>query len=326
MTNLLAIMPDSLGVLALFSAASGLPFPEISPALFTIDFGFIGMGKFPIRWYALAYVLGIYLAYRYAASLIKRPALFGGTSPMTKDDLDDIITWTTIGIIAGGRFGYVAFYMIPYQWESIAENPLRIFNTLDGGMSFHGGILGVFVALALMARARKLNLLALGDIAGVVAPIGILFGRLANFINAELYGRPTDSPLGVVFPEGQVPGMTPPSYNWDAKEWVYNGIEVARHPSQLYEAALEGLLPLVLLSILIWKFGAMKRKGLVAGLFLLMYGFGRSVVENFRLPDSFANDLPFGLTMGMILSTPLWIGGIWLVWNALKPKPLHIED
>ncbi|MCL4139135.1 UNVERIFIED_CONTAM: hypothetical protein GTU68_031070 [Idotea baltica] len=312
MTDLAAQL---ITILSLFSAAAGgIPFPEVSPAIFTIDFGFIGLGKFPIRWYALAYILGIYLGYRYAVALATRPRLYGGTAPATKDDIDEIITWVTVGIIVGGRMGYVLFYMIPYQWPSIAENPLRIFNTLDGGMSFHGGILGVAISLIVMARVRKLNLLQLGDIAGVVAPIGIMFGRLANFTNAELYGRHTDSPLGVVFPEAQIP------------EWVYSGLEMARHPSQLYEAFLEGLLPLVVLSILIWKFGAMKRKGLVAGLFLLMYGIGRSIVENFRLPDSFASDLPMGLTMGMILSTPMWIGGVWLVWNALKSKPLHQAD
>lgn len=326
MTDLLAVLVSAIALAVQAGTSTGLPFPEISPALFTIDFGFLGLGKFPIRWYALAYILGIYLGYRYAVSLVKRPHLFGGESPATKNDVDDIITWVTIGIIVGGRLGYVLFYMIPYQWELVADNPLRIFNTLDGGMSFHGGILGVAIALLVMARMKKLNLLSLGDIAGVVAPIGILFGRLANFINAELYGRHTEGPLGVVFPEGRVPGMTPPSYNWDTKEWVYTNAEMARHPSQLYEAFLEGLLPLVVLSILIWKFGALKRKGLVAGLFLLMYGIGRSIVENFRLPDSFASDLPLGLTMGMILSTPMWLGGIWLVWNALKPKPLHQPD
>jgi phosphatidylglycerol:prolipoprotein diacylglycerol transferase len=324
MTEIAAHLLNLLSMTAV--TAGGLPFPEFSPAIFTIDFGFVGLGKFPVRWYALAYILGIYLGYRYAVALATRPKLYGGEAPATKDDIDEIITWVTVGIIVGGRMGYVLFYMIPYQWDRIEQNPLNIFNTLDGGMAFHGGILGVAVALIVMAKMRNLNLLQLGDIAGVVAPIGIMFGRLANFINAELYGRHTDAPLGVVFPEAQIPGMTPPAYNWDTKEWVYSGLEMARHPSQLYEAFLEGLLPLVVLSILIWKFGAMKRKGLIAGLFLLMYGLGRSIVENYRLPDSFASDLPFGLTMGMILSTPMWIGGVWLVWNALKSKPLHQAD
>jgi phosphatidylglycerol---prolipoprotein diacylglyceryl transferase len=319
-------MTDLPTLIALPMAAGGLPFPEFSPALVSIDFGFIGLGTFHLRWYALAYIAGIMLAWQYATALINRPAMFGGTSPATKDDLDDIMFWIILGIILGGRFGYVLFYMVPYQQDVIAANPLSVLKIWDGGMSFHGGLIGVTLAIVMIARRRKLSLLPLGDIAGVVAPIGIMFGRLANFINAELYGRKTDSALGVIFPEGYVPGSTPSAYDWVAKQWVYTGHEFARHPSQLYEAVLEGLLPVVIASLLIWKFGALKKPGLIAGLFLLMYGTGRSVVENFRLPDSFASDLPFGLTMGMILSAPMWIGGAWLVWNALKSKPLHSPD
>jgi phosphatidylglycerol---prolipoprotein diacylglyceryl transferase len=319
-------MTDLLTLIALPMAAGGLPFPEMSPALVSIDFGFIGLGVFHLRWYALAYIAGIMLAWQYSTALINRPAMFGGKSPATKDDLDDIMFWIILGIILGGRLGYVLFYMVPYQQDVIAANPLSVLKIWDGGMSFHGGLIGVTLAIVMIARRRKLNLLPLGDIAGVVAPIGIMFGRLANFINAELYGRKTDSAFGIVFPEGYVPGSTPPAYNWATGAWVYNDNEFARHPSQLYEAALEGLVPLVVLSILIWKFDALKKPGLVAGLFLLMYGAGRSIVENFRLPDSFANDLPFGLTMGMILSAPMWIGGAWLVWNAIKSKPLHSPD
>ncbi|MEQ8299801.1 MAG: prolipoprotein diacylglyceryl transferase [Hyphomonas sp.] len=319
-------MTDLLSLIALPMAAGGLQFPEMSPALVSIDFGFIGLGTFHLRWYALAYIAGIMLAWQYANALIKRPDKFGGKAPATRDDLDDIMFWIILGIILGGRFGYVLFYMVPYQQDVIAANPLSILKIWDGGMSFHGGLIGVTLAILMIARRRKLDLLPLGDIAGVVAPIGIMFGRLANFINAELYGRKTDSALGMVFPEGYVPGSTPPAYNWVEKQWVYTNQEFARHPSQLYEAVLEGLLPLVVLSILIWKFDALKKHGLIAGLFLLMYGAGRSIVENFRLPDSFASNLPFGLTMGMILSAPMWLGGACLVWNALKPKPLHKPD
>ncbi|KCZ88346.1 prolipoprotein diacylglyceryl transferase [Hyphomonas johnsonii] len=319
-------MTDFLTLLAVPMAANALHFPEFSPAIFSIDLRFMGLGVFHLRWYALAYIAGIMLAWQYANAMLKRPTLFGGKSPATKDDLDDIMFWIILGIILGGRFGYVLFYMIPYQQDVIAADPLSVIRIWDGGMSFHGGLIGVIIAILVISRRRALRLLPLGDIAGVVAPIGIMFGRLANFINAELYGRKTDSAFGMIFPEGQVPGSTPPAYDWNAGQWVYTGFEFARHPSQLYEAALEGLVPLVIASILIWKFGALKKPGLVAGLFLLMYGTGRSIVENFRLPDSFASDLPLGLTMGMILSTPMWIGGAWLVWNALKPKPLHRID
>lgn len=297
-----------------------IPFPEISPEIFSVTL--FGM-EFALRWYALAYIVGIVLAWQITLAALRRPALWqGNTPPMTKAQVEDLLTWIILGIILGGRFGYVLFYMVPYQQDVIAANPLSVLKIWDGGMSFHGGLIGVTLAIMMIARRRKLSLLPLGDIAGVVAPIGIMFGRLANFINAELYGRKTDSALGVIFPEGYVPGSTPSAYDWVAKQWVYTGQEFARHPSQLYEAALEGLLPVVVASLLIWKFGALKRPGLIAGLFLLMYGTGRSVVENFRLPDSFASDLPFGLTMGMILSTPMMLIGVWLIWRAWSRPPV----
>jgi phosphatidylglycerol:prolipoprotein diacylglycerol transferase len=185
-------------------------------------------------------------------------------------------------------------------------------------MAFHGGILGVALVLWFFAAKRGVALLSVGDIAGVTAPIGIGLVRIANFTNAELYGRPTEGPMGMVFPQGYVPGSTPPAYDWDAGKWVYAGDELARHPSQLYESVLEGWIPLIVLSILIWKFGALKRPGLIAGLFLIMYGVGRSIAENFREPDAFVSGLPEWLTMGIILSVPMWLGGAWLIWNALK--------
>ena len=314
-------MLEFLNALALAPIAAGLSFPEFSPALISIDLGFLGLGTFHLRWYALGYIAGISLAWWYATALLKRPALFGGTSPMSKDNLDDLMFWIIIGIILGGRVGYVLFYMVPYQFDVVASDPLTIFKVWDGGMAFHGGILGVALALWWYTRKRDISLFSIGDIAGVVAPIGIGLVRIANFINAELYGRPTDGPMGMIFPQGYVPGSTPSAYDWANKTWVYSGSEVARHPSQLYESALEGWLPLVVLSILIWRFGALKRPGLVAGLFLLMYAFGRTLVENFREPDAFVSGLPIGITMGQILSMPMWIGGAFLVWYALKPKP-----
>lgn len=313
-------MTDLLAALAIMMGDASLKFPEWSPALFSIDFGFAGLGTFHLRWYALGYIAGIGLAWWYASTLLKRPALFGGTTPLDKNGLDDLMFWIIIGIILGGRLGYILFYMVPYQFDVIAADPLALLRIWDGGMAFHGGMAGVAVVLAWFALKRGVNLLSVGDLAGVTAPIGIGLVRIANFTNAELYGRPTEAPVGMVFPEGYVPGSTPPAYNWETAEWIYRGNELARHPSQLYESVLEGWLPLLILSILIWKFGALKRPGLVAGLFLLMYGIGRSTAENFREPDSFVHGLPEWLTMGMILSTPMWLGGAWLVWNALRRR------
>lgn len=315
-------MTELLAALTIFMGEAALKFPEWSPALFSLDFSFIGLGTFHLRWYALGYIAGIGLAWWYGTQLLKRPDLFGGNAPLTKDGLDDLMFWIIIGIILGGRFGYVLFYMVPYQMDVLAADPLAILRIWDGGMAFHGGILGVAVVLWWFAAKRGVNLFSVGDIAGVTAPIGIGLVRIANFTNAELYGRPTEASVGMVFPEGYVPGSTPPAYNWETGDWIYRGDELARHPSQLYESVLEGWLPLLVLSILIWKFGALKRPGLVAGLFLLFYGFGRSIAENFREPDAFVSGLPEWLTMGMILSVPMWLGGAWLVWNALRKPPV----
>jgi phosphatidylglycerol:prolipoprotein diacylglycerol transferase len=313
-------MTDLLATLSLYLAQTVLSFPEWSPALLSIDFGFIGLGEFHLRWYALGYIAGIGGAWWYGMQILNRPALFGGEAPLGKDAFDDLMFWIIIGIILGGRFGYVLFYMVPYQMDVLAADPLTVLRIWDGGMAFHGGILGVAIVLWFFAARRGVNLLSVGDIAGVTAPIGIGLVRIANFTNAELYGRPTDAPIGMVFPEGYVPGSTPPAYDWAAGDWAYRGDEVARHPSQLYESVLEGWLPLIVLSLLIWKFGALKRPGLIAGLFLIMYGVGRSVAENFREPDAFVSGLPGWLTMGMLLSVPMWLGGAWLIWNALKPQ------
>ncbi len=313
-------MTDLLATLSLYLAQTALSFPEWSPALLSIDFGFIGLGEFHLRWYALGYIAGIGGAWWYGMQILNRPALFGGEAPLGKDAFDDLMFWIIIGIILGGRLGYILFYMVPYQMDVLAADPLTVLRIWDGGMAFHGGILGVAIVLWFFAARRGVNLLSVGDIAGVTAPIGIGLVRIANFTNAELYGRPTDAPIGMVFPEGYVPGSTPPAYDWAADDWVYRGDEVARHPSQLYESVLEGWLPLIVLSLLIWKFGALKRPGLIAGLFLIMYGVGRSVAENFREPDAFVSGLPGWLTMGMLLSVPMWLGGAWLIWNALKPQ------
>ena len=317
-------MTELFAALIVYLTQAALKFPEWSPALLSIDFGFIGLGEFHLRWYALGYIGGIAGAWWYGSQLLKRPALWKSEPPLTQDGLDDLMFWIIIGIILGGRLGYILFYMVPYQMDVLAADPLTIIRIWDGGMAFHGGILGVALVLWFFAAKRGVPLLSVGDIAGVTAPIGIGLVRIANFTNAELYGRPTDSSVGMVFPQGYVQGSTPPAYDWDAGKWVYAGDEVARHPSQLYESVLEGWIPLIVLSVLIWKFGALKRPGLVAGLFLLMYGAGRSIAENFREPDAFVSGLPEWLTMGMILSVPMWLGGAWLIWNALKAQEKRV--
>jgi phosphatidylglycerol:prolipoprotein diacylglycerol transferase len=317
-------MTELLAALSVYLTQAALEFPGWSPALVSIDFGFIGLPTFHLRWYALGYIAGIGGAWWYAMQLLKRPNLWGGEAPLSKDAMDDLMFWIIIGIILGGRLGYILFYMVPYQMDVLMADPLTVIRIWDGGMAFHGGILGVATVLWFFAAKRGVKLLSVGDIAGVTAPIGIGLVRIANFVNAELYGRPTDAPVGMIFPEGYVPGSTPPAYNWETGQWVYTGAEMARHPSQLYESVLEGWVPLLVLSLLIWKFGALKRPGLVAGIFLILYGVGRSVAENFREPDSFVSGLPEWLTMGMILSTPMWIGGAWLIWNALKGKEKRV--
>ncbi|MCI4644586.1 MAG: prolipoprotein diacylglyceryl transferase [Hyphomonadaceae bacterium] len=308
-----------------YAAMGALSFPEFSPAI-------VEIGGFPLRWYALAYIVGLVLAWRYAVSLVKRPRLFGGMSPATSEDIDDLLFYATLGVILGGRLGYILFYQLPFEPERVAADPMMLLRVWEGGMSFHGGLIGVALALFWVARKRGVKLLAIGDIAGVVTPIGLFFGRLANFINAELYGRHTDGAMGMVFPEARV-GGAPGAYDWTEKTWIYcrdvleagqRGLygcttaEMPRHPSQLYEAALEGLIPFLILSIGAWWFGFLKRPGLAAGLFLILYGLGRSIAEQFREPDAHIGLLPFGITMGFLLSLPMWIGGAWLVWQSLR--------
>jgi phosphatidylglycerol:prolipoprotein diacylglycerol transferase len=317
-------MTELLTMMSVYLGQAVMTFPEWRPALLSLDFGFVGLGEFHLRWYALGYIAGIGGAWWYGSQLLKRASLWKSEPPLSQEGLDDLMFWIIIGIILGGRFGYVLFYMVPYQMDVLAADPLTVLRIWDGGMAFHGGILGVALVLWFFAAKRGVPLLSVGDIAGVTAPIGIGLVRIANFTNAELYGRPTDASIGMVFPEGYVPGSTPPAFNWETNEWVYRGDELARHPSQLYESVLEGWIPLIVLSILIWKFGALKRPGLVAGLFLLMYGAGRSIAENFREPDSFVSGLPEWLTMGMILSVPMWLGGAWLIWNALKRQEKQV--
>ena len=269
---------------------SVLPFPAIDPVL-------VSIGPFAVRWYALAYICGILLGWLYARTIIANQRLWGGPAPFTATDFDDFVLWVTLGIILGGRVGYVLFY----NFDFFIAHPVEMLQVWKGGMSFHGGFLGCVLAVVLFGLKRKISILSLGDITCAVAPIGLFFGRLANFVNGELWGRPTDVPWAMVFPSPE------------AGPWP-------RHPSQLYEAALEGLVLFCVLALLV-RAGALKRPGLILGAFAISYAVARSVCELFREPDAQLGFLWGGMTMGMLLSVPLLIAGIWLVAAALRRQP-----
>jgi phosphatidylglycerol:prolipoprotein diacylglycerol transferase len=268
-----------------------VPFPHFNPVL-------VHFGPIAIRWYALAYVAGILLGWRYAVALVRRPRLWAFRGPAaTPLQIDDLILWITLGVIVGGRLGHVFFYTPEIIWK----DPIEILKTWHGGMSFHGGALGVLLAIVFYGTRNRLDLLRLGDLVAAATPIGLFFGRIANFINGELWGRPTSLPWGIVFP----------------------GADAApRHPSQLYEAALEGLALFGLLAWAVWVRKWLNRRGVVMGLFILGYGVIRVSLENVREPDSYMPHFPLGLTMGMILSIPMILAGAWLVWRGLnEPVP-----
>jgi phosphatidylglycerol:prolipoprotein diacylglycerol transferase len=252
------------------------------------------VGSFALRWYSLAYIVGIIAAW----VLLVRMARKAG-SPMTAAHVDDLITWCTLGVILGGRTGYVLFYN-PAQYLA---DPLAFFKLWEGGMSFHGGLVGVILAIFLYARSRQLSALRILDYAAVVTPIGLLLGRLANFVNGELWGRPTDGTWGIIFPDA---GPEP------------------RHPSQLYEAATEGLLLLIILSILFWATNARMKPGLLGGVFISGYGLSRFVIEYFREPDAQLGVLSMGLTMGQLLSLPMIILGLFLLATASGRRPSNL--
>ena len=267
-----------------------LPFPAIDPVL-------ISIGPFMIRWYALAYIFGILLGWLYARAIIRNERLWGGPAPISVTDFDDFVLWVTLGIILGGRLGYVLFYNPAH----FVEHPLEILQLWQGGMSFHGGFAGCVVAVMAFAWKRGISILSLGDVVCAVAPIGLLLGRLANFINGELWGRASDVPWAMVFP-----GAGP----------------LPRHPSQLYEAALEGAVLLAVLAVMV-RGRALQRPGLILGAFSLGYGLARSVCELFREPDAQLGFLWGGMTMGMLLSVPLMIAGAVLIGQAMRRPVLR---
>jgi phosphatidylglycerol:prolipoprotein diacylglycerol transferase len=258
-----------------------IAFPAIDPVA-------VQIGPLPIRWYALAYIAGILLGWQYMRMLTRRPPQAIGLR-----DVDDFVVWATLAIVLGGRLGYVLFYKPGYY----LERPLEAFALWQGGMSFHGGLIGVIAAIFLFAHLRKLSWLKLGDLVVCAVPIGLFFGRIANFINGELYGRPSDAPWAMAFPHG---GPLP------------------RHPSQLYEAALEGLLLFAVLYALAWHTRSLERPGLLGGVFLAGYAVARTIGELFREPDAHLGFLAHGATMGQLLSLPVLLAGLYLIWHARR--------
>ena len=271
-----------------------LPFPDIDP--FAIRIGPVG-----IRWYALAYIVGLLLGWRYVVLLVRRPRLWpADTPPFAPDRAETLLFFATFGVILGGRLGYVLFYNLPYY----LDNPLDIVKTWEGGMAFHGGVIGVILAGFLFCRLNPAPPLSTADAVACAAPFGLLFGRLANFVNGELWGKPWDGPWAFVFP--------------------HDPLQVPRHPSQLYEAALEGLLLMVVLAVLAWG-GGLRRPGLAAGVFIAGYGLSRAAVEVFREPNPGLDCViaPLGqcIQMGQLLSLPMIAVGFALAALALARKP-----
>jgi phosphatidylglycerol:prolipoprotein diacylglycerol transferase len=288
--------------------ANVLTFPNIGPEIFAIDLGGFHLA---LRWYALAYIAGIMIGWRLISTAIRSPRLWhNDTPPINADQLEALMTWIIVGIIAGGRLGFVAFYQPTYY----LANPSEILMVWQGGMSFHGGFLGVVLAIWLFARRHKLPLLPLADAFAFASPAGLLLGRIANFINAELWGRSSDMPWAVIFP-GEHAQFCPDVV----------GI-CARHPSQLYEAAMEGLILGAVLLFVVWRRDWLKKPGQTAGLFFAGYGVSRFIVELFRQADgqfiTFENPMGYvvrfgdlGLSMGQVLSLPmLFVGLMVIVW------------
>ena len=279
------------------SSSNAIAWSDLGLSPIALDLGF-----FELRWYSLAYLAGIFIGYWYMLKLLKQPG-----APMARRHADDLVFYAAVGVILGGRLGYVLFYNPGFY----LANPLDILKLWDGGMSFHGGLLGTVAGILYLSWKQKLPALRIHDYVACVAPIGLFFGRLANFVNAELWGAPTTVPWAVRFPEFMVgrPFLGPP-----------------RHPTQLYEAILEGAVLFAILWWMFWKTEARYQPGKLVGAFGLFYGLFRFAVEFVREPDSqlveFARAT--GLHMGQWLSIPLIVGGAWLRWTA-KSRRVRVE-
>jgi phosphatidylglycerol:prolipoprotein diacylglycerol transferase len=269
-----------------------LTYPNLNPVA-------LKLGPLSIRWYGLAYITGLILGWRYTVWLARQKRFNGPDSRPTANDLDDFLFWAMAGVLIGGRLGIVLFYK-PHEYFA---SPLSILRVWEGGMSFHGGMLGVVTALIWFTRRRKIPLFDVGDLVACATPIGLFFGRLANFVNGELWGRITDSPIGMVFPSEEA-GPLP------------------RHPSQLYEAASEGLILFILLAVLAQRPAIRRRRGMLTGLFLAGYAVARSTCELFREPDSYLGFIVGGISMGQILSFPMLLAGLAMIVYALN-RPMR---
>jgi phosphatidylglycerol:prolipoprotein diacylglycerol transferase len=273
-----------------------LQFPDFDPVL-------IQIGPFAIRWYALAYIAGLLGGWWFILRLLKSQSLwdgppFNGKPQATADHIGDLFVWAALGVILGGRLGYVLFYGLIYETEHFTSAPWRVFAAWEGGMSFHGGAIGVVLAIILFARAKKLDMVALGDLVAAATPIGLFFGRIANFVNGELWGKASTVSWAMVFPN-------------DPKQ-------VPRHPSQLYEAALEGIVLFVILYVMIYRFNALRRPGLVIAVFWAGYGFFRILVEEF-FRENAHQSLGF-VSMGTLLSLAMFAFAGVFVWYSLYRK------
>jgi phosphatidylglycerol:prolipoprotein diacylglycerol transferase len=271
------------------AATQAIHYDDLGLNPIALDLGFL-----QVHWYSLAYIAGILLGWYYLTRLIDRPG-----APMARRHADDFVFYATLGILVGGRLAYVFFYQ-----PEILLHPLDIFKLWQGGMSFHGGALGVSVGILYLARKNGLSWLRIHDYIACCAPFGLFFGRIANFVNGELWGRPTDVPWAIIFP-GAPDGLP-------------------RHPSQLYEAGLEGLVLGLVLAFFFWRTDARNQPGKLVGIFLLGYGLSRFIIEFFREPDAQLGTLSWGLTMGQTLTVPMLIGGVYLIATASKRKPISV--
>lgn len=300
-----------------------IPFPHISPEVFSISLGGV---EFALRWYALAYIAAVLVGWRMVVAAVKRASLWpDDRAPMTPEQVEALVTWVIIGVIVGGRLGFVLFYQPGYY----LAHPIEIPMLWQGGMAFHGGLLGVVIAGILFCRAYRLPMAGVGDAMAMATPPGLLLGRVANFINAELWGRPTDVPWGVIFPGAQAQDCPGP------RGLIEAGAQVvcARHPSQLYEAILEGAILGAVILWLVHRRGWLKVPGQVTGLFLAGYGLGRFIVEYYRQADAqfitpenplghvLSLNPALGVSMGQLLSLPMLFIGLAIIFWSRRRTP-----